>query len=125
MTRKYITSGLLILLVATQFVFAQRQGNHERQIENLTAQLELSDEQIDKVKKIYEMMDEQAKKDQDLNQDNPKALKDAAKARKEMTEQLIENILTEEQKRHWSEFTSNHAVEECGDCHALHLVCNA
>lgn len=34
-------------------------------------------------------------------------------------------ILTEEQKKHWREFTANHAVEECDGCRAKHLVCHA
>ena len=32
-------------------------------------------------------------------------------------------ILTPDQKRHWQTFAHNHSVEECGDCHELHLVC--
>jgi hypothetical protein len=34
-------------------------------------------------------------------------------------------ILTPEQRNHWEEFSRAHAVCECGDCHAVHLVCNA
>jgi len=34
-------------------------------------------------------------------------------------------ILSPEQKRHWNEFARHHHVEECGDCHAFHLVCDA
>ncbi|MBM4030628.1 MAG: CopG family transcriptional regulator [Planctomycetes bacterium] len=32
-------------------------------------------------------------------------------------------ILTPEQRRHWQAFAADHAVEECGDCHAIHVVC--
>lgn len=32
-------------------------------------------------------------------------------------------VFTPEQKRHWATFARAHAVTECGDCHALHLVC--
>jgi hypothetical protein len=32
-------------------------------------------------------------------------------------------ILTPEQKAHWTEFATTHAVTECGDCHSVHLVC--
>ena len=32
-------------------------------------------------------------------------------------------ILSPEQKRHWTSFASDHSVQECGDCHELHLVC--
>ena len=35
----------------------------------------------------------------------------------------IGGALTPNQKRHWDSFASTHAVSECGDCHALHLVC--
>jgi hypothetical protein len=34
-------------------------------------------------------------------------------------------ILTPDQRRHWLEFTEHHALEECVDCHAVHLVCAA
>ena len=34
-------------------------------------------------------------------------------------------ILTPDQRRHWLEFTEHHALEECEDCHAVHLVCEA
>ena len=34
-------------------------------------------------------------------------------------------ILTPQQHRHWKSFARNHSVRECGDCHAIHLVCNA
>ena len=33
-------------------------------------------------------------------------------------------ILTPEQRRHWRAFAASHYVEECGDCHAIHLVCD-
>ena len=32
-------------------------------------------------------------------------------------------ILTPEQKKHWDTFTVDHSVEECKDCHEVHLVC--
>ena len=34
-------------------------------------------------------------------------------------------VFTPEQKRHWEAFRKHHAVRECGDCHAMHLVCAA
>ncbi|NLJ47387.1 MAG: CopG family transcriptional regulator [Treponema sp.] len=34
-------------------------------------------------------------------------------------------ILTPEQKVHWEEFSRRHRIEECEDCHAWHLVCEA
>ncbi len=34
-------------------------------------------------------------------------------------------FLTPDQKRHWESFARDHSVEECDDCHALHLVCGA
>jgi len=34
-------------------------------------------------------------------------------------------ILTSDQRKHWNAFASNHSVEECADCHAFHLVCEA
>lgn len=32
-------------------------------------------------------------------------------------------ILTSHQLGHWNKFTRNHAVEECSDCHGVHLIC--
>jgi len=32
-------------------------------------------------------------------------------------------ILTPDQRRHWDRFIQHHALEECADCHAVHLVC--
>jgi len=31
--------------------------------------------------------------------------------------------LSPDQRRHWDSFTENHAVEQCNDCQAVHLVC--
>jgi hypothetical protein len=33
--------------------------------------------------------------------------------------------LTPDQRRHWEAFAETHHVEECSDCHAVHLVCIA
>lgn len=32
-------------------------------------------------------------------------------------------VLTPRQKEHWDDFADGHALEECGECHELHLVC--
>ncbi len=32
-------------------------------------------------------------------------------------------ILTPDQRKHWAEFAEDHALAECEDCHAVHLVC--
>ena len=34
-------------------------------------------------------------------------------------------ILTPDQRKHWREFAEHHALTECEDCHAIHLVCDA
>jgi hypothetical protein len=34
-------------------------------------------------------------------------------------------ILTPEQQKHWKAFQQGHSVEECGQCRAVHLVCDA
>ncbi len=34
-------------------------------------------------------------------------------------------ILTPDQREHWISFASDHAIEECGQCHAFHLVCHS
>ena len=31
--------------------------------------------------------------------------------------------LTPKQKVHWDKFSENHTVQECGSCHAFHIVC--
>ena len=33
--------------------------------------------------------------------------------------------LTPDQRRHWEAFAEKHVVEQCEDCHAVHLVCVA
>ena len=33
-------------------------------------------------------------------------------------------ILTSDQRKHWEQFTDHHTLEECGECHATHLVCD-
>lgn len=33
-------------------------------------------------------------------------------------------VLSIDQRRHWDEFSQNHAVLECGDCHEMRLVCD-
>ncbi len=33
--------------------------------------------------------------------------------------------LTPDQAEHWEEFARSHSVEQCEDCHAIHLVCEA
>lgn len=32
-------------------------------------------------------------------------------------------FLSGEQRSHWADFAEHHSVEECGECHAMHLVC--
>jgi len=34
-------------------------------------------------------------------------------------------ILSVDQKRHWLAFARSHKLEECGECHAIHLVCDS
>jgi hypothetical protein len=32
-------------------------------------------------------------------------------------------ILTPNQKEHWERFAQDHSLEECRECHEIHLVC--
>jgi hypothetical protein len=34
-------------------------------------------------------------------------------------------IMSPDQRKHWVKFAEHHALEECDDCHAVHLVCEA
>lgn len=34
-------------------------------------------------------------------------------------------ILTPDQRKHWDSFAEHHALAECEDCHAVHLVCQS
>lgn len=34
-------------------------------------------------------------------------------------------ILSPDQRMHWVQFSEHHALAECEDCHAVHLVCDA
>jgi len=33
-------------------------------------------------------------------------------------------ILSVNQRRHWDRFARYHSLQECDDCHEVHLVCN-
>ncbi|HNX04049.1 MAG TPA: hypothetical protein PKI32_01020 [Opitutales bacterium] len=33
-------------------------------------------------------------------------------------------IITPQQKTHWDAFMSHHHIEKCGDCDAVHIVCD-
>ena len=33
-------------------------------------------------------------------------------------------VLSPQQRKHWAEFSSNHSVETCDDCHEPRIVCN-
>lgn len=33
-------------------------------------------------------------------------------------------IMTASQKEHWESFRKDHKLEECTDCHELHLICD-
>ena len=32
-------------------------------------------------------------------------------------------MLNPDQQKHWKRFAQNHKLEECDDCHAIHIVC--
>ena len=32
-------------------------------------------------------------------------------------------VLSVDQQRHWESFAKSHSVEQCDDCHEIHLVC--
>ncbi len=32
-------------------------------------------------------------------------------------------LLSADQRKHWDRFAQDHQIEECSDCHAVHLVC--
>lgn len=32
-------------------------------------------------------------------------------------------IFTPDQRKHWELFNKDHVIEQCGDCHAVHIVC--
>jgi len=32
--------------------------------------------------------------------------------------------LTPDQKKHWQSFSKSHSLEECENCHEIHLICN-
>lgn len=34
-------------------------------------------------------------------------------------------VFTPAQRAHWREIEASHSLEECRDCHAVHLVCRA
>jgi len=32
--------------------------------------------------------------------------------------------ITPQQKKHWNEFMTRHHIEKCGECDAVHIVCD-
>lgn len=34
-----------------------------------------------------------------------------------------DGVLTSNQKRHWDRFVQHHPLEECSDCHEVHITC--
>lgn len=34
-------------------------------------------------------------------------------------------ILSADQRRHWEAFAESHSVQECRECHGMHIVCAA
>jgi len=34
-------------------------------------------------------------------------------------------VLSPKQKEHWDNFSAAHTIQECEDCHELHLICAA
>ena len=33
-------------------------------------------------------------------------------------------VLTPNQRKHWDRFVKDHSIEECDDCHEVHIVCH-
>ncbi|MBN2426496.1 MAG: Spy/CpxP family protein refolding chaperone [Calditrichaceae bacterium] len=118
---------LMIMLIFAASVFAQKPERAERidkQIARLDKALNLSADQKSKITEILEQSQKEMIKDRDANKDDPRAMREAVNARREITDIQIKNVLTDEQKTKFEEFqksrTARMQVDELDE--ALNLT---
>lgn len=90
-------------------IYAQRPGEQkppriDKEIARMDEALDLTAEQEKKIKEIFEHSRKEMEKDREANMDNRSAMREAFKARKELTEIHIKNILTGDQKAKYEEY---------------------
>lgn len=106
---KFIKKMVLLLMLCLMpgvFSFAQDEAVDplQEQLKLLTDRLSLTQEQVTRVEKVFNMAHGQALKDRETFKDNPEALIEAAKRRRSMTDIHIGNIISEEQIEKWNRF---------------------
>ena len=94
---KSIIYTFLILFSVTTIISANENKVINRKVSTLSKQLDLTDEQTNKLREILIYAYKQATEEYSLNKDNEHALLEAIKARSEITSQQIKNILNKEQ----------------------------
>ena len=113
---KYLPLTMIMLIFAAS-VFAQkperkpdRAEKIDKQIARLDKALSLSAGQKTKITEILEQSQKEMIKDRDANKDDPRAMREAVNARREITDIQIKNVLTDEQKPKFEEFQKSRAA---------------
>jgi hypothetical protein len=91
---------ILVLLIAPTVLVGVKDGVPG--VAELSERLQLNEQQISHVNKVFKMADSQAEKDRENYKGNPIALIEAAKRRRAMTDQHIESVLNDHQKQEYS-----------------------
>lgn len=104
----------LTLLILASGAFAQRPQEQnpariDKEVARMDAALDLTADQEKKIKKTLEHSREEMIKDRKANEGNRSAMREAMKARRELTESQIKNILTDAQKRKYDEYLKTRA----------------
>ncbi len=111
--RKYGAVGILFtLLLMLAAAPAQEKNWLEQRVQKLQKELNLTAEQTGQVRQILEYNQQQAQKEREENQGNPEALLNVAKARREVVDQQIKNLLSAEQYAKYQEISKNAPGEE-------------
>ncbi len=107
-----ISSILLTLFLMLAAAPAQEKNWLEQRVQKLQKELNLTAEQTGQVRQILEYNQQQAQKEREENQGNPEALLNVAKARREVVDQQIKNLLSAEQYAKYQEISKNAPGDE-------------
>jgi len=88
---------LVLIFMGTTMLFSQNDRQREQRLADYKNKLNLNEKQCEQLQVILMNIDQQGQKERELNKHNPNAQFAADKARKELMDRQIKNILTEEQ----------------------------
>jgi Spy/CpxP family protein refolding chaperone len=110
--KKPVMLGFLLMLFFTKITVSAK-GNDmvEQRVNKLQKELNLSEEQTNRVRQVLDYNYQQAQKEHEENKGNPEALINAAKARQEITDRQMQNVLTPEQYQEYQEISKNSVTD--------------